>query len=231
MEQEQNPQNKFLVPLAIVVAGALVAGAIYFGDSSQPTTNNGQPATNTEINIAPVTAADHIVGSRDARLVIVEYSDTECPYCKVFHNTMQDVVSAYGGQVAWVYRHFPIVQLHAKAPKEAEATECAAELGGNTAFWTYINRVFELTNSNDSLDVSELPKIAVYAGLNEAAFNTCLSSGRHTESVKKSVEEAVKAGARGTPYSVIISKDGTKTVINGADTLANIKLKIDALLK
>lgn len=228
---EQDSQSKLLVPLAIVVAGGLVALAIYFGGST-PQLDSGQAISpTTDIDIAPVTVKDHIVGDRGADLVIVEYSDTECPFCKVFHNTMKEVVNTYGNRVAWVYRHFPIVQLHSKAPKEAEATECAAELGGNKAFWTYTNRIFEITNSNDSLNPSELSKIAIYAGLDEAAFNTCLSSGKYTEFIKKSVEEAVKAGARGTPYSVIISKDGTKTVINGAEPLASVKTKIDVLLK
>lgn len=227
---EQNTQNKYLIPLSIVVAGTFVAGAIYFGGGSGgpiPSPTNDQ----VQIDIASVKATDHIVGSRSADLIIVEYSDTECPFCKVFHSTMKGVINTYGDKVAWVYRHFPIAQLHSKAPKEAEATECANELGGNQAFWKYIDKLFETTNSNDSLDPSELPKIATAIGLDGAAFNTCLSSGKYAEFVTKSVEEAVKAGARGTPYSVIISKDGTKTIINGAEPLETVKSKIDALLK
>ncbi len=228
METEQS--NKFLIPLAIMVAGGLVAGAIYFGGSKPLTTNDGRPTTG-KIDIAAVSEKDHILGSRNAELVIVEYSDTECPFCKVFHNTMKQVMSTYSGEVAWVYRHFPIPQLHAKAIKEAEATECAAELGGNLAFWKYIDKIFEITPSNDGLNPDELPKIAGEIGLDVAAFNECLSSGRYTEFIKKSIEEATKAGARGTPYSVIISRDGTKTVINGAEPLASVKAKIDSLLK
>ena len=133
--------------------------------------------------------------------------------------------------VAWVYRHFPIKNLHSRAPKEAEATECAYELGGNQAFWNYIDKLFETTNSNDSLDPSELPKIAVAVGLDAVAFNNCLSSGKYTEFVNKSIEEAVKSGARGTPYSIIISKGGEeKAVINGAEPIEMVKAKIDALL-
>ena len=141
MEQQDAP-NKFLIPLAIVLAGVFVAAAIYFGGST-PRPSSEQANQPTNINIAAVTATDHIVGSRSAALVIVEYSDTECPFCKVFHSTMKEVVSTYGGEVAWVYRHFPIAQLHAKAAKEAEATECANELGGNQAFWKYIDKLLK----------------------------------------------------------------------------------------
>ena len=230
---EQNSQNSFLIPLAIVVAGGFVAAAIYFGTGSggSPTATINTTNQNAEIDLVPPAEKDHIIGSRNAALVIVEYSDTECPFCKSFHNTMHQIVRDYDGKVAWVYRHFPIAQLHSKAIKESEATECAAELGGNQVFWNYLDKLFETTNSNDSLDPSELPKIAGAVGLDVNAFNTCLSSGRHTELVKKSVEEAIKAGALGTPYSVIVTQDGQKVLINGAEPIAMVKAKIDALLK
>ena len=229
---EQNQQNTFLIPLAIVIAGGFVAVAIYFGaGSGSPTATIDVDNQNTEIDLALVTERDHIIGSREASLVIVEYSDTECPFCKTFHNTMHQIVRDYDKEVAWVYRHFPIAQLHTKAAKEAEATECANELGGNQAFWNYLDKLFATTNSNDSLNPNELPKIATAVGLDETAFNPCLSSGRYAELVQKSVAEAIKAGALGTPYSVIITKNGQKMLINGAEPIAMVKAKIDALLK
>lgn len=223
-------QNKFTLPLAIVIAGALVAASIYFGTGSEPRPGVGNDPAATGAEVADVLNEDHILGNRDAEIVIVEYSDIECPFCKIFHNTMHEIVRQYDGRVAWVYRHFPIAQLHANAIREAEATECAAELGGNTAFWTYIDAVFEATNSNDSLDLAQLPIIAGQVGLNQAAFTECLNSGRHSETIRKSIEEAVKSGARGTPYSVIIPKNGPRVVINGAEPLESVKAKIDILL-
>ena len=230
---EPNQQNTFTIPLAIIVAGGLVAAAIYFGaGSSNPTPiANNTDTQAVDINLVSVTEKDHIIGDRNAELVIIEYSDTECPFCKTFHKTMKEVVQNYDGKVAWVYRHFPIAQLHSKASKEAEATECAAELGGNQAFWKYLDKIFETTNSNNSLDPNELPKIATAIGLDGNAFNACLSSSRYAELVKKSVEEAIKAGALGTPYSVIVTRDGQKILINGAEPLTMVKAKIDGLLK
>ena len=222
--------NKFLVPMAIVVAGGLIAGAVYFGGKT-PTTNNQQPTTD-QIQVAPVTEKDHILGSRNAKIIIVEYSDTECPFCKVFHATMKEIVQSYNGKVAWVYRHLPIVQLHSKAPKEAEAAECVANIAGNQAFWTYLDLIFEKTNSNDSLDPAELPKLATSIGVSEQAFNECLNSDRFSELVQKQTEEGYKAGARGTPYSLVLNQKGeVKTTINGAEPLANVKAKLDALLR
>ncbi|MEX0932428.1 MAG: thioredoxin domain-containing protein [Parcubacteria group bacterium] len=223
--------NKHLIPLAIVLAGGMIAGAIYLGGGKGPTGSNGPDTkANNPVEMASPSADEHIRGDVNAPVVVVEYSDLECPFCKVFHNTMLEVMNSYDGQVAWVYRHFPIPQLHQKAIMEAEATECAAELGGNSAFWSYIDEVFERTNSNDSLDPAELPKIAGDIGLDVSAFNSCLSSGRHSEKVQKSAEEAVKAGARGTPYSIIVAGE-ERIVINGAEPITTVRAKIDSLLR
>jgi protein-disulfide isomerase len=230
MEPNQAQEsNKFLVPVAIVVAGALIAGAIYAGGTKTDTAvNSGQ---NQDVKVVPVNQDDHYFGSKDAKVVVVEYSDTECPFCKVFHNTMHQIVEDYQGEVAWVYRHLPIPQLHAKANKEAEATECVAELGGNEAFWKFLDNIFATTNSNDSLDLNRLPSMAQSAGVDPKAFTSCLSSGRYTEKVKDSAEEGFASGARGTPYSIIMTKDGQQGVINGAEPIASVKAKIDAALQ
>lgn len=144
---------------------------------------------------------------------------------------MENVIDYYDGKVAWVYRHYPIVQLHSRAPKEAEASECAWELGGNESFWRFANKLLETTGSNNTLDPVELPKIAEFAGVDVPSFDTCLSSGRYTSYINDSVNAAAKAGALGTPYSVAISKNGDRAIINGAEPIEMVKSKIDALLK
>lgn len=229
--------EKLSVPIAIIVAGGLIAGALYYSNiknikavAQAPSPQNQEETVG---DMLPVSNEDHIIGNPDAELIIVEYSDTECPFCKVFHKTMQRVINDYGesGKVAWVYRHFPIDQLHSKARKEAEATECAAELGGPAKFWEYTNLLYATTNSNDSLPASELPKMAKSVGLDVKAFNNCLSSGRHTEKVEADYKDAIAAGGRGTPNSIIVSKDGTKTQIQGAQPYESLKTVIDALLQ
>jgi protein-disulfide isomerase len=226
--------EKLSVPFSIIIAGGLIAGALYYSNLKVKTqvVNNENIPTATAGDMRPITADDHILGNPSAELIIVEYSDTECPFCKQFHTTLQRVMTEYGknGKVAWVYRHFPIDSLHAKARKEAEATECANELGGTGKFWEYLNTIYEITNSNDSLDPAELPKIAKKIGLDVTAFNKCLSSGKYADKVEADYQDAIKAGGRGTPNSIIVSKDGTKTVIQGAQPYDNLKKIIDALL-
>ncbi len=124
--------------------------------SNSPAPTGGN--TKSLENMKPVTSSDHIFGDVNAPVKVVFYSDLECPFCKSFHETMTQIMnSSYGkdGKVAWVYRHFPLKQLHSKAPKEAEAAECAAELGGNDAFWKFINKINEVTPANNKLDQAQ----------------------------------------------------------------------------
>jgi protein-disulfide isomerase len=95
-------------------------------------------------SLRPLDENDHLQGATDAPVVVLEYSDLQCPYCKRFHDTMNQVMEKYGTEkkVAWAYRHFPILSNHPDAAKVAEASECAAELGGNDAFWKFLDEVF-----------------------------------------------------------------------------------------
>ena len=205
--------NKLTVPLSIVVAGALIAGAIFLtnkdtGGNVAVNNTQQQKIQKTAMAIRPINVQEHLLGNPNAPLVVVEFSDTECPFCKNFHTTMHKAIEEYGkeGEVAWAYRHFPIDQLHPKARKESEATECAADLGGNAKFWEYTDLLYKTTPSNNLLDAKELPVIAVKVGLDVNAFNTCLSSGKYAKKVETDYQEAVSAGGRGTPFSIIVSK-------------------------
>lgn len=188
------------------------------------------PEERGEILLAPLSPADHVRGPANARVTLVEFSDTECPFCKRFHFTMQEVLKKYPNDVRWVYRHFPLDELHSKARKEAEATECAAELGGQEAFWKYLDRLFEVTPSNDGLDSAQLPAIAVQAGLNRAKFEACLKSGKHAQRVADQVNDGQNAGARGTPHTILIGPDGSKSPVSGALPLEKIAAAIDQAL-
>lgn len=183
-----------------------------------------------DITLAPVSSADHVRGAPDAKITLVEFSDTECPFCKRFHVTMRELLKKYPDDLRWVYRHFPLDQLHSKARKESEATECAAQLGGEQGFWKYLDRLFEVTPSNDGLDPAQLPAIAQQVGLNRVKFEECLSSSRHAKRVADQLEDAQNAGGRGTPYSVLIGPDGSKYPISGALPIEKIEPVIKALL-
>lgn len=237
--QQTIQKNALAMPIAVVIAGALIAGAVIYSSGKTPTTANAPQQqvvaqqTGDLEQMIPVSKEDHIRGNPEAPVKIVEYSDTECPFCKRFHTTMQEVMDKEGkdGKVAWVYRHFPLDQLHSKARKEAEATECAAELGGNDKFWSYLDRLMEVTPANNGLDPAELPKIAQYVGLDTGKFKECLSSGRYAKKIEEHVQNATATGGNGTPWSIVVGKNGKKYPLSGAQPYTSVKQLIDLASK
>jgi len=179
-------------------------------------------------DIPDVTEKDHIRGSAGADIVLVEYSDFECPFCQAFHPTMKQVLDEYGDRVAWVYRHLPLTNLHPKAQKSAEASECVAELGGNESFWSFADKIFE---KMPDLELSGLAPLAEELGLNKTAVQDCIDSGKYKDQVKGQMDEAFGSGISGTPGTVIITKDGKRDLISGALPFDQVKTQIDALLK
>ncbi len=177
-----------------------------------------QKIDSDSIDIQPVSVNDHIRGDvNTAEAIIVEYSDLECPFCKNFHRTLQGVMEKYPGKVAWVYRHFPLDSLHSKARIEARATECAASLGGNDAFWSYLDMIFENTPSNDGLAESQLYTFAENINLSKQGFKDCMSKDTFDLVVEMQYQDGVRAGVQGTPHSIILTKDGRKIPVSGAD--------------
>ncbi|MEK7607619.1 MAG: thioredoxin domain-containing protein [Patescibacteria group bacterium] len=232
-EPNQSSLQSISIPVAIMVAGALIAGGIYFsGRGNQAAVvNNANTATVFNANnIKPISTADHVLGNPKADIVIIEYSDIECPFCKQFHATLHQLMNEYGtqGKLAWVYRHFPV---HTNSIKEGEAVECAAEIGGNDAFWKYTDKIFEITTSNNGLDLAELPVIAEEIGLDVVRFNACLSSEKYKSKIEKDRADVTAAGAQGTPYSVIFTKGDRIPLNQGALPYNDMKTIIDTILK
>ena len=184
------------------------------------------------VDVPFATADDHIRGSLDALVYIIEYSDLECPYCKQNHQTLQALKDEYGDKVAWVFRHFPLPSLHPKALAEAEAAECVGELGGNDAFWKFVDNVFEVTPGNNGLDFALVPDLAKEAGVLADEFQECWDSGRHRSTVEEHYTQAASAGADGTPYNVIIFQEGDVRVpLPGAYPKETFKDVIERMLE
>jgi protein-disulfide isomerase len=224
-----------------MLAGAFIGIGLYFGGSLQqgvqPVAQNSDKAAekiDTTNKIDPVTTADHIKGDINAPVKIVEFSDFECPFCKRQHETLLGIVDKVGvDKVAWVYRQFPLEQLHpVKAMAAAMASECVAELGGNDKFWLFTDRYFEETLTNNKTDIETLiPKLVTETGVNKQAFNSCFEGEKHKAAIESDIADAVETGGRGTPWSIIVGPSGKTYPINGALPANVIEQMIEVAIK
>ena len=215
------------------VIGFFVVIGILMQTKTAANNNNGNTNTNTnptnngagEIALQKVTKDDWLQGDKKADITIVEFSDLDCPYCSNFHGTMKQIMEEYDGEVNWVYRNFPLTSLHPEAFKKAEAAECVGELGGNDKFWAFLDKMFA-----NKTALADLNGVISSIGIDTNDFQNCLDSGKYTEKVKDHSSQAVAAGGRGTPYSIIIAGD-QKIPINGALPFEQIAQQLDTLLK
>jgi protein-disulfide isomerase len=248
----------YLTPISIILTGAMISASIILasliislsispgeenGTAQTGLNSNSQPVTPNSKTQSPIPAAeavqnqiklentDRIRGGKNARYVLIEYSDLECPFCKKLHPDLKKILSVYNNQISWVYRHFPIDSNHPKARKEAEAVECAAEQGGSEAFWKYIDKVFEITPANNGLDPAQLPQIADQIGLDGSKLQTCIDSGKMGPIVETQYQGGLKAGINGTPGTFILdTKSGKSTLITGALPYDEFKSQIDSFI-
>lgn len=192
----------------------------------------GQPSAQAPAGkIKEVSNDERIRGNKNAKITLVEYSDFECPFCKSFHPTTQELIKTYGDKIRLVFRDYPL-PFHANAQKEAEAGRCIAELGGSEAFWNYTDKIFERTTSNGTgFALKDLGPLASEIGVDQQSFQKCLDSEKYAKAVKDEMAEGNTAGVSGTPSTFIIDSKGKTQLLVGAQPIDAFKTVIDQLLK
>jgi protein-disulfide isomerase len=136
---------------------------------------------------------DPAKGPANAPVTIIEFSDFQCPFCSRVNPTLARVKDRYGDSVRIVFRDLPIQQIHPNAAKAAEAATCAHEQG---KFWPMHDLLFA---NQQKLDVPSLKQHAATIGLDAAAFEKCLDSGKNAAEWQKDASDAEKAGVQSTP--------------------------------
>ncbi|PYU92143.1 MAG: thioredoxin [Acidobacteria bacterium] len=131
-------------------------------------------------------------GNPKAPVMIVEFSDYQCPYCHQVEPTVKEVLAKYGDKVSLAYRDYPLTAIHSQAEIAAEASRCALEQG---RFWEYHDNLYTASN----LDKDALIEYARKLKLDNQQFGACLTSGKYKAEIDKDLEEGRKAGVSGTP--------------------------------
>jgi protein-disulfide isomerase len=143
--------------------------------------------------VQPVTEDDHIAGPMNAPLTLVEYGDFECPHCGAAHPVVKQIQKVLGDTLRFVYRHFPLTQIHPHAEPAAEASESAAAQG---AFWEMHDLIFE---NQDALTNRDLIRYAAAIDLDAEKVAEDLDSGRWEARVQRDFGSGVRSGVNGTP--------------------------------
>ena len=187
---------------------------------------------------------DAVLGKDNAPITIIEFSDYQCPFCRKFWTeTLPSIKKDYidTGKVKLVYRDLPLTSLHPAAEPSAEAAECARFVGkSDEAYFKMHDKIFQEGNKLDGGDpikgpvkgtaqftASDLKKWAKDLGYN---IDSCLDSGKFKDEVAKDMQDAAAAGGQGTPFFVIIGKDGKGEAVSGALPYASFKQILDAKL-
>jgi len=169
-----------------------------------------------------ISDSDMKVGSQDAKVKIVEFSDFQCPFCKALHTTMKKVLSDYGDKILFVFKEFPL-PIHPQAPSAALASECANEQG---KFLPYADKLFDSqTDWGKSTGTQKFKTYAAQLGLNATQFNQCLDDKKYQSKVDADLAEGKNFGLSGTPGTFINNQ-----FENGAIDYAALKNIIDSEL-
>ncbi len=228
-------EAKLTTPRAILLAGAIIALALYFGlNRSAPQKESGAE-NQPEKAVAPERPAgprqakvsiddDPILGDRKkAKVAIVEFSDFECPFCKRFRQETLDQIKENfidSGEVILVYRDLPLSFHNPAAEREAMAAECVQDLAGDEKYFVYHDRIFETTPGNGKgLSESQLITMATELGIDRDKFSRCLKEEKFKKEVAQDAQDAAKVGIQGTPGFVIGRLKGDQVegvIVSGA---------------
>lgn len=210
------------LPVAIVAGAILISAAILFVGRGA----GGAVAGGAKADIRTPTSQDHIIGSPDAPVLVVEYADLQCPYCNLIHPTLKKIVEESNGEVAWVFRHFPLESIHPEARPAAFAAECVAAQLGNEAFWKFVD---ELYANQEELGGALYAKKAAELGADFNRFTDCLNKKPYAARVAADLSEAVLNGGQGTPFTIVLGKKGDSTVFSGALPYEQIQAVINSI--
>lgn len=204
-------RNAFIALLVIVI--------ILLGLNSYQTNKSiGEVDKPALIANGIVNAADNAIGDRSSKVALVEYADFQCPACKAWEPTVKEVIKESGSNFVFVYRYFPLAQIHQNALGAAKAAEAASRQG---KFWEMHDQLYANQEAwGSALNASEyFSKYATSIGLDMAKYNADIASKEVEDRILSDMKEGNKAGVQGTPSFYL---NGSKLTLNSTDALKKI---------
>lgn len=213
------------VLLAIVFGGiaTLLAAGYFLGfitGSYRGKEDDGRSESITELlKIAP---DDHLLGPRDADVVLFEYGDVNCPFCRYLHAKMLRLVENknHAASVAWVYRHFPLYAVLESIDLEERALECAAAQGGDSSFFAYLDKLVADAVEKKHFTHEQLMRIAEQIGLDARLFSDCLASDAVDSRILRDHRQGATAGVSTIPHTFLAGRNGVLQQVVGNKPLS-----------
>jgi protein-disulfide isomerase len=146
-----------------------------------------------EFEVTEVTAEDHVLGRPDARVIVLEYGDYECPFCRGAARDVHEMLARYPDDVRFVFRNFPIAELHPHAEQAAEAAEAA---GAQGKFWPMYERLLQPASQ---LDLGALLDRAADLDLDMDRFHREVTGNAYAAKIERDIREAIRDGVNATP--------------------------------
>jgi protein-disulfide isomerase len=186
-------ETRLLAAEQVIAEGSAAAASA--ANAQQTAAAADQQAGNQEVRRYNVPLNNNpILGSDSAPITIVEFSDYECPFCQRWHlEVFPKIKAKYGDQVRFVYRDFPLYNIHPNASPAAEAANCAGE---QDRYWEYNEMLY---SGNRSLSRASYEAYAQELSLNMADFTDCLEDDRQRKEVEEDYKFASELGVRSTP--------------------------------
>ena len=259
LEENESSENNTVVQkshdgklvLGIIVAVGIAAffgGYVFATETAEPkqmiiqesseilgNTQPPQVATQGPSELPRIISSDDdpIRGNSDAKFTIVEFSDFQCPFCAKFHSeTLPLLMENYidNGKVNLVFRDFPIESIHPNSVPAAHASECADDQG---KFWEMHDRIFENQRNWQNVEVLQsldlFKKYAVEIGVDGEEFDSCMSSAKHIDEIRKDLQDGQDYGVTGTPGFFVGNEDVGFTKIIGAQPFSSFQRVIEGL--
>lgn len=165
----------------------------------------------------PVTEDDHVRGRMDAPMTLVEYGDYECPACGAAYPLTEALIEELGDDLRFVFRHFPLAEMHPHAEHAAEAAEAA---GAQGRYWDMHDLLFRNQNA---LEDEDLVRYAAALGLTLQRFIAALTTEKYLSKIHEGLRSGARSGVNGTPTFVVndIRYDGPRDLQSMATALNN----------
>ena len=228
MQMSDSKKFELNQPVAIIITGVLIAGAIIFVNlhpgpaAADANPNEALPAN---ASVPAPNAQDHVIGDINAPVVLIEYSDFQCYYCMQVYPTIKKIVDESKGQIAWVMRNLPLDSLHPEARPAGLAAECIAEQKGNEGWWAFADDIFA---DQENMGTARYLTLAQKAGVNMAQYLSCVSTKKYNDKLDQQSGEAYAAGGQGTPFTIVYG-NGASIPLSGALPYAQFSSVIKAV--